>query len=1000
MMIPYGLNVDEVVVANALKEVVVDELGYSSQLYDLNPRVIFSTFSDETIVTYTDYNRVFVKGNSYPLVFPGVSYPDGSGVGIGKGLKYNVGTLIIRCDFPVSAIRVRPACSLSVSVSSGLNDTGQFVGFTSSVSDFTSEFSFANFAAYFVVLDHIGSLNLHEIELFTSYSETQFSTFPILKTGETLPYLVSDMNSLQAVRKGGLRSDKFTLYTVNISTNFENTRVSQKDVYNIPLEQYYLEEANLYDHILKDSNLIFPLVSSIERNCLKHQHMTQSLLKSINLSDDEKLEQLECNILCEVIDGKLFLNRIVAPQNLEIISQVKYIFSPETIEIDGSPVSEVTLSENESVLFEKNGSPVGILNAVKKLPVEIYEVPKQFMNEYSLNEILDDVLIMSESLSQLTFSKSTNFGNAVSHSAFIDENGETLNCEESIFLPGDLRMVSVYCSDPSATVQILIDEELKHEMLPPNERFSVIDKELPVAAGVHILRTNNGSNVLFRISERSVVHAPIHPSYYTSGQLEQDVFSSSVVTFIAQHNNFDLIDNTTIITKSPTSFISIEDVIFDDFSCTNALFCRKKAVDLKNTSVSFDHLNSVWDFCSEHPWLACLNIEHGCSAIHFSITLENFTFLWYPTTLDNVTIVQSQSCIFVMNNKLVLTDSTYEFECDANDIYVSKWNHVAFTNHTFVINGRRSITLQRVRPGSRIVPSRTVVGTSPTINLKSLLNQNIQNEIQLQDFTADRLHESDILLRNIEFIQTFDMTVSHLDTTTTILTWSNTGSGTLPEQIFRLVDPIKPVYSILGLSLPFSILSIEMKFTKGGYVKNLCIYRDSIPSVVITDSIKNRDAVIDFQIKSATSICTNQELNTVKTEHYDQVNIASDGTFRWIVPSVPSSFYVTPPSLIMMATSQIAPYSTSQSLLILFNRRIEVFLKDDSTLFTINGSNGSTSLIKARACTLLSSQISVPNSFLNLSPATSYMIHLSRARLFQFEGHVPCLESSISFSTK
>ena len=147
------------------------------------------------------------------------------------------------------------------------------------------------------------------------------------------------------------------------------------------------------------------------------------------------------------------------------------------------------------------------------------------------------------------------------------------------------------------------------------------------------------------------------------------------------------------------------------------------------------------------------------------------------------------------------------------------------------------------------------------------------------------------------------------------------------------------------------------------------------------------------------SVCTNQEQNTVKTEQYIQTNFAGDGTFRYIVASSPSSFYVTPPSLIMMSTSQTTQYSTQQSLLILFNRRIEVFIRDDSTLFTMSGSDGSTALLKASFCTLLSSQISIPNSFLNLSPATTYTIHLARARLFQFEGHVPCLETTISFST-
>jgi hypothetical protein len=1016
-MTPHGLNVDETVMANSLEEEVVDTLGYGSEVNDLNSKIIFASFRDDTFDTYTDYNRVFRKGNDKPLVFPHhtESYPDGSGVGLGHGLKYNTGTLIVECGIKVSAIRVKPPCSLEVNITSGLSDLIQFVGSTVTNSEGTcSELFFVGNSASVLVLQHVGSLSLNEIQLFSSEKIVfPFSTFPILKDGRILPYLVSELSSLINIRKGGLREEKFAIFTVELLKSFENSRIAKKEMYNLSLEQLYIEEASLYDHILKDSNSIFPIISLIEQNCLKHQKMTQASLKLLNMTENDKVTNLECNILCEVQNDKLLFNGMIAPNIMTLIADVKYIFNPETIEVNGSNVSEIKLRENETIIFEKNGTKVGIFNSVKKIPKEIYELPSFFMNESSLHETVNDVMNITRSLSDniSTLSKTPNIGNIVSHVAFVDENGNNLTCEESIFLPSDVKKVKVDCSDSSVPIFLHIDGEFISEIKVTDERFGMTDIQLPDEPGVHALSSSYGSNVLFRISEKSIIHAPVHPSYYTSGQLENDEFSSSVLKFIAQHNNFDLIEDPTMIAKSNSTFISIEDVVFNDFNCTNALFCRKKSLDLKHSNMNFDFFDCAWDFCSEHPWLACLNVENGCVVVHHSIQLLNFTFLWYPTTLDDVTIIQGESCVFIRQSKLYITNSIITFYCNIENIQLFEWNHLAFTNNTFVINGitKSTIELQvdqnnfenRVNPNNG---SSTVIGTCPRINLKSLLNQTI-SEVQISDFTSDRLNESEMKLQNVEFISSFEMTVSLMDTTVRKLTWLNTETSTaqnLPEQRFRLQQHytfVSNVTRILGIDLPLSVSYVFLKFSQCGFIKNLCTYKNSIPNVVIEKGRKNRDTVIDFEIKSIVSLCTNEEQDTVRTEHYNQFNIAGDGTIRWIDKMVTSSFYVTPPSLIMMSTSQNTPYSVRQSLLILFNRRIEVFLRDESVMFTMTGDDNSTVYIKAKFCTLLSSQISIQNSFLNLSPSTNYTIHLAKARLFQFDGHVPCLEKSISFST-
>ncbi len=1002
--IPYGLNVDETITANSLSDVIVDTLGYSNHHNDLNPQIVFASFSDVSFGVYTDYNRVFTEGNTNPLNFPvgNQNSPAASGLGVGPGLEYNTGTVIVHCSFPISAVKVKPPCTLQVSISSSLNDNTQFVGTTITSSDgSSSELSFLSNASNFIVLDHTGALSLYEIQIFTPIVLSTFSTFPLLKNGKTLPYLVSPFESLNIVRKGGLQNETFTIYTIDTSKKVAYTRISKKYFHNLSLEQSYLQEADLYDHILKDTNAIFPIVSSIERNCLKHQKMTQNSLRSINESDNEKIKDLECNILSQVdaLGGTLLFNGIEAPQNLHIIADVKYIFQPESIEIDGTSVSEIKLSDGENVIFKKNNISIGIISAVRKIPTEIYELPNFFMNQSSLNDILTDISTVSNSLNSLTSQTTSNIGNTISHATFIDDNGKTLSCEESIFLPADVTTISVYSSNESVPVQILIDGQIKNEIQMSTKRLNIVTIELPTAPGVHTLTTNNGSNVLFRISEKSIIHAPIHPAYYTSGQLERDVLSSAHLTLVAQLNNFDLIDDTTMIARSNSSLISIEDTSFNNYSCTNALFCRKRAVDLKNANATFDNFDSKWELCSEHPWLACLDIQNGCSVLHSQTNFSNFMFWWYPVSTSDVTVIQGTSCVLVENNKLVVKDANNTFECDASVVELFGWNHIAFTNNSFRINGKNIDTASTITTNSRIVPAGTVVGTNPKLNLKPLLTQNAPNMV-LQDFTTQRINESEIILQHIDSIASFDMTVTRSAMAPSdTLTWYNTNTGILPQQIFKLNTHIAHISHIEGINLPFSISNIEMKFTPCGYIRNLCFYSDTIPAIVINSALENKDNVIDFQSKSVQSICTNQEQNIVKSEQYNQTNLTSDGTFRYIVTSLPSSFYVTPPSLIMMRTSQDTPYSTLQSLLIIFNRKIKPFTRNDSTLFTMSGSDGSTTLLQGNFCTLLSSQISIPNSFLNLSPETTYTIHLARARLFQFEGNVPCLDTTISFST-
>ena len=101
---------------------------------------------------------------------------------------------------------------------------------------------------------------------------------------------------------------------------------------------------------------------------------------------------------------------------------------------------------------------------------------------------------------------------------------------------------------------------------------------------------------MFRISELTKVHAPVHPHYYTSGQLQGDSKTSSVVTLTMEHANMDIIPNTTITVSSPANFITMDDVVFDTTESTTiaALLCRNNIVDLMGNATVIEDTTSTY----------------------------------------------------------------------------------------------------------------------------------------------------------------------------------------------------------------------------------------------------------------------------------------------------------------------------------------------------------------------------------------------------------------------
>lgn len=1005
--IPLGLKVGQTVQASSLPERNADisEFGVSPSESDLRPIIVFSSFSDPSLETYSSYNRVFETNNSTPIRFPSFNetYPDSSGRGVGNGLTYNTGRLAIQSDQEISAIRLKPVCLMSVFTASSYNESVlHYIGTTLDTNDGYCSLQFDT-PSSLIVLEHEGSLDLENIELFTSEKAVEFAVFPVVnRDSKSLPFIQSKLNRVLVTRRGGLRQEIASLLTIELSRSCQNTKTANKLISTLSLEADYIHEIELYSHIQNDIKTLFPILSRIEQNAYKHKSIVQRGIQSINLGI-ELPDGLHCMIQSNLDGGgNILFNGVKPMETIFLLCDVTYTFEPITIEINGTETNKILLREFDIVEFGKNGVLLGSFTAVNEKPKEIFELPTAFMGETSLSEVVEDMRHLQNITQSLSPHKTPNFGDVVTHTAFIHTDGREMTCEESIFLPGSVLEVSVSCSEPDCDVTVSIDGHERIKVNVGEKSFVTVSVQLPPLPGVHCLQSSHGSNVLFRISEKSIIHAPIHPKYYTSGQLEEDDLCVSTIRLLAQHNNFDLIPITTVRAVSNTSLVSIPDVVFDDFSCINAFLCRKMVVDIKNRQSDATFLDSYWEFFPDHPWMVYLNVEHGCLVVNQLVALENFSLLWTPTGFGDVTLFHSLNSLYLKGGELVFEKENRTFGCNATDVLkLSEWNHIAFTSNHFWINGKLQDTYARsvTETEQRSSISRTVIGTCNDIDLRHV-GLATGYVADVPDFASDRFNESSIYLRFVDTITSFEMT-----TDSGIVSWKNVNSDTSPLQTFRPDNASNiRVTQIRGLSIPSSIQKISIVFNSAGYIRNVCNYKQSIPIQVIKHGTKNYDSVLDFQFKDVECTCTNQEQNTISTEQYTQTNYSLEttqtwATQTWLESSTYSSFYVTPPSLVMMSTSQSTPYSITQSLLILFNRRVEVFSRDESTVFTITGNDNSVFFVQAQMCTLLSSQIHIPNSHLRLSQSTSYSIHVAAGRLFHFEGHVPCLEGTIHFTT-
>jgi hypothetical protein len=616
-----------------------------------------------------------------------------------------------------------------------------------------------------------------------------------------------------------------------------------------------------------------------------------------------------------------------------------------------------------------------------------YELPTSLFHDVSVNDTLSETQTLIDTMPQFSKSATPNSGNIVSHVSFIDSMGRELTCEQSLFLAGDVVQISVY-STMANTINLYIDDVYVQSETLTTSRVKVTNMTMPVTPGVHSIRTENSSSVLFRISELSKVHAPVHPYYYTSGQLQGDTKTSSVVTLTIEHANMDIIPNTTITVSSPANFITVDDVVFDALESTTiaALLCRRNIVDVMGNATVIED-TTIHTFCNEFPWLSCYDMREGNIKLSCQHNLKYFTLWWTPGghLSENCTLLQGiDCCLRIRDNTLQMQVESVWYQVTDIDMYVtSSWNLIAFNGDKMYINGR-SISISEISV-DRQNASCLIIGTQNRVDLLPLLRGNSVNI------------EGDSNECKLRITSPTQITLVKLISSSGTMTF-NPSSTSVPVQLFFTSDSFVSQISSIETTPPSVIINAELLFNSSGYFRCLVMYSEKMTDSHISNAYLNKDSVISFFHKQVNVQTTGQELKNAVSETYSQLANVSAANSAWLTNFTTSSIFVTPPSLVLLDVSQSTPYGLNQSITLNFNRRIEVFIRDDSTLFTMNSVHGS-KMIRADVCTLQSYQITISNFALALQANTTYTLTLDAGRLYQFNGHVPCLAGSVTFTT-
>lgn len=968
-----SFSVDDTVTCDALSAPVAEDLGYFAHPLSINSRVVFIT-AKELFDNYSSYNKILYDTNvdSIDLVGHDEVFPLASGLGFGLGLEYDIAVLALKSDEPVSAIRIFPSGDFRVFTTNDVNGAIQLLGNTIPSVDSCS-MSFADSPTTTLVLKHIGAFNISRVLLYTQSVTFETKVVPIFENSFSVPYTRTTGSSL--TRTGGMYIGN--VRAMNVVTKKSNlfTRQVSKQLYAISVEEDYVSESALHKEMVELCDNTFPLLSKLERVSHDHYNHIKRSIESMNsYSEIKRTIQFDTSIITE-------------PLIVNLINGCTYSFS-SPISKNGVSYDTITVDDSLMQAAVEINQHLCALNVVPSVTMLLsYELPTSLFHNVSLNDILSETQTLIGTVPQFSKSATPNSGNIVSHVSFIDTMGRELTCEQSLFLAGDVVQISLY-STMTNVVDVFIDDVYVQSETLPTSRFKVTNVTLPVTPGVHSIRTQNSSSVMFRISELTKVHAPVHPHYYTSGQLQGDNKTSSVVTLTIEHANMDIIPNTTITVSSASNFVTMDDVVFGGLESTTiaALLCRSNIVDLMGGATVIQD-TTTHTFCDEFPWLSCYDMREGNINLSCPHNLKYFTLWWTPGDLSqNCTLLQGiECCLRIRDNTLQLQVESVLYQVTDIDMYVtSSWNLIAFNGDKLYINGR----LMSISTASADAQNATTlrIGAHGRVDLLPLFRG---NSVTIEGESNEC---------KLRITSPTEITQVKLISLAGTVTFNRSSTTSVPVQDFFTSDSFVSEISSVEITPPSAILNAELIFNSAGYFRCLVMYSDKMTDSHISNAYLNKDSVISFFHKHVEVLATGQELTSSVSETYDQLANISDANSAWITDITTSSIFVTPPSLVLLDVSQSTPYGLNQSVTLNFNRRIEVFIRDDSTLFTVTSVHGSQN-IRADVCTLKSYQITISNSALSLEANTTYTITLDAGRLNQFTGRVPCLAGSVTFTT-
>lgn len=1022
MSLAVEMAVDSTILATSLDAIPTTTLGVFAPN---SARIVF--ISTDRGLVREDTEALLLRHRSVTVSMPSSTasaYPIMKGIGVGIGLAPIATIAIEIADTPLSGLLLRPACEVTISTSLFVNTTRTTLG-TTEITGESSSFALPSLSNCVLILEHDGALDLASVEFFRDATiPRDFAVVP-LQGAKPLPYTTSMLNTTELKRLGGLYSGSARAHTLALSNRLTTLQMcdlpvgsksAQRDLFSTSLESMYVNEGSMYAAMLANCNAIFARLSHVERTCLQHQAFTKDAILDMNALTPTGT--LDCILSTSVAAGTLLINATPAPAEFFAVQNIRYSFQGVPVEIAGVETTELLITSDQSPLigasYGAQGVEVGIIRlAPPTTGVDSFELPATMFAGESTESILEDLVAVSENAPVFQALMTPNTGNDVTHATFVADNGGELSCDEAIFLPGEDVTVSVYSSVSGRDVVLTIDGVVQGATLTlaPEKRFEYVSLRLPSTPGLHCLSSRfaalppSSSNVLFRISERSVVHEPDHPVFYTSGQLEGDTRTQATPEIVLEHRNFDLLTRlaggASVSVVSPSTSLTIPDVTFGSaMACTTALFCRSATLDLLDPSLQATWSGASWPAPASDrtPWLTCLDTTTGSVVISKPLDFTNVHFYLFPVS-DNVVFIHGFHTIALLEGRLLIDRPHQSMQSDVildGLLARSEWSSIAIMttsagSRCFVNDVEITLSTSSSSRAD-VLATTTTIGTAyPLIIPVDLTPVNVPST------HLHRVREATLkIVASVTLPDTVTLTVGtrqiqwiRVATVGDTTHYSSTDTGSFPATLTS---------SAFGLTEPLH--NIHFDFASAGRLRALCTYNTTLPRTLITHATLNHDSVNNFERQQVGVTATHEEQSIIHTEIYQQVASANGSQQSWLRPSTTVVTFVTPPSLVLLRTSQDTPYLTTQPILLVFNRRIETFATDSSTLFDLtNDDTNITTPIPAQACTLLTSQISIANAALVLAPNTSYSISLAPGRLVAFAGQVPCLGAIVSFST-